>query len=96
MSSHLAHDRNEQGLPLLCDDCPRCVEQAEDLGIHLDEEKWARAWSLMLAVELNQGNGPDSYLSGADKKLGHSLYMAFVVLQRNTLIDPTRLPLRYA
>lgn len=95
MSSHIAHVRDENRLPLLFDDCPRCVEQSKDLGVHLDDEKWARAWRLMLDVELADWPRLTSYKSHADKALGSQLYVMFLVLQRNTTIDPLTLPLRY-
>lgn len=87
MSAHGYHQRDEQGLPLLCDDCERCVEQAGDLGVHLDTEKWGRAWREMIRVEFNEGG----YRSAADKKLCGSLYLMAIMLQRNVGIDPRRL-----
>lgn len=84
MSSHIAHTRDESGLPLLDDECPRCVEQAGDLGIHLDEEKWRRAYQQMVAVEFYVSG---AYRSKADKDLGRSLYLMHIVLQRNFGID---------
>lgn len=87
--AHVAHPtRDPRGLPLLFDGCPRCEEQADELGLRLDPEKWRRAWRLMLAVEVSETG---SYLSEADKRLGRSLYAMFLVLQRNTWINPERI-----
>ena len=87
MSSHIAHVRNEEGRPLLCDGCPRCEEQAENVGIHLDPETWWKAWSIMLGVEY----GDDSYQSDAEAKLGRSLYHVSLVTTRATGIPPQHL-----
>jgi hypothetical protein len=84
VSTHGLHDRNENGLPLLCDGCERCEEQAGDLGIHLDNEKWRKAWVQMLVIEFEDTGG---YRSEADKKLGSSLYVMALILQRQG-IDP--------
>lgn len=87
MSAHIAHERDESGLPLLCDECPRCEEQAQDLGLHLDGDKWRKAWAMMLSVEYGDEAGGD-YRSVLDAKLGRSLYYMSLLLQRNTHVDP--------
>ena len=89
MSTHTYHERDElTQRPILCDGCPRCEEQAEELGIHLDSEKWQRMWKVMLGVEFNDA-GP--YQSHAEKKLGVQMYHMALILQRNTMVDPERL-----
>lgn len=84
-TAHEYHVRDEAGLPILCDECPRCEEQAGDLGIHLDSETWGRAWREMIRVEYRDDGA--FYKSAADKKLGSSLYVMSLILERRG-IDP--------
>lgn len=88
MTAHAPHPpRDENGRPFLIDDCPRCREHSENLGITLTPEAWQRMWRLMLLVEFDEG----SYKSTAESHLGRGLYTLYLVLQRNTLVDPDRL-----
>lgn len=88
MSAHLPHpERNEAKLPLLFDGCARCEEQAADLGINLDQERWRAAWQQMLRVEYDDVG---AYLSLVDRQLGRSLYHMSLILQRQGL-DPRAL-----
>jgi hypothetical protein len=78
--THLPHpERNADGLPLLFDGCGRCEEQALNLGLLLDNDRWRKAWAQMIRIEFKDEGG---YLSDADKRLGRDLYYMALLLQR--------------
>lgn len=85
MSVHEPHpERDHANLPILFDGCARCDEQADELGLKLDDGKWRQAWQMMLRIEYHDEG---FYLSKNDKKLGRSLYYMSLIIQRQGL-DP--------
>ena len=84
MTAHIAHVRDEQERPILCDGCPRCEEHAEAFGLSLDTETFRRFWHLMIRVEFDD---TDVYRSEAEARLGRQMYQAAVALDRNLGFD---------
>lgn len=75
---HPDPDRPDPDDAILYDDCERCAEQADSLGLELDARKFARAWDRMCDVEYGVGH----YRTEAEKKLGRSLYHVSILLER--------------
>lgn len=69
-----------ESISILYDDCERCAEQAESLGLELDAEKFARAWAQMREAEYGDVN---TYSTEAEAKLGKSLYRVSVLIERH-------------
>ncbi len=80
--THRYHPRPDTDDPteaLLWDDCTRCDQQAADPR-GLDGVKLAKAWRLMLDVEV-KGNVP-AYKTRNERKLSGVLYMMYVLIER--------------
>ena len=91
MSTHSRH-KNENGT-ILYDDCPRCSEHVEKLGLELDHELYIKMWNRMLAVNLSRGSRIQTeYHSHNEMILGNYLYRIAIALRMHTNIDIKDMP----
>ncbi len=70
---------------ILYDDCERCDEQTDAMG--LDLAKLREAWELMNAVEHGRIGNPlrrRGYLTANEGRLGRTLYAVYVINERLT------------
>jgi hypothetical protein len=90
--SHRFHpdfDKNDPQDAIFYDNCIDCESKAQDLGIRLDPETWARMWRRMLCTETifwRAGFGSmaekPGYRTDTEKDLGRQMYHLFVILER--------------
>ncbi len=82
---HPNPDRSDPPDAILWDDCERCDEQTDALG--LDRVKLRKAWNMMLAVELPESRrAPSShYRTANERRLGRTLYSAYIINEKLTV-----------
>lgn len=91
MSSHnheAIQDSDPRDPPFLIDGCIRCLEYADELGIHFTADRFVAFWRYMVDVEFEADGG--AYKSRCDRKLGGKLYLFALSLQRAG-VDPKTL-----
>lgn len=85
--SHGPHINRPEGA-IFDDECYECVHKAKDPVIHLDSERIAQLWNLMIRVEVEDSS---HYLTESDKLAAQSLWRTYLLLDRHTNIDPKTL-----